>query len=116
MSAMSPLVRAEAIRIVLAEHRDPRLNVGVIASRLHISVRNLQRHFATVGGVWNLITRTRLDSAAAALCAQPDATIEHIAIACGFADVNAFRVQFKRRFGENPSSYRRRALAEAQTA
>ena len=93
-------------------------SVGIddVARAVGASARTVRRRFEAHAG---LSWRTYLSQArvlkAMALLAQPDGSILQIALDVGFNSLNAFGRAFVSRFGETPSSYRRRVTSESST-
>jgi AraC-like DNA-binding protein len=92
---------------------DPELGLETLARAQRVSVRSLQRAFASMGtGVMRWLRDERLARCAAALAdpAQHARAIADIAQAHGFRDVPAFGRSFKARFGQTPGDWRTRSL------
>jgi len=93
------------------------LSVDALADKLAISPRQFSRQCCASFGCSPaaLVRRLRLDEARRRLHARAGA-IELVASSVGFSSADAFRRAFEQEFGINPSKYRARFLAPAQTA
>jgi transcriptional regulator GlxA family with amidase domain len=94
---------------------DPDLDIEALAQAQRVSVRSLQRAFASAGtGVMRWLRDERLARCAAALADPSWRTrgIADIALAHGFRDVPAFGRSFKARFGQAPGEWRLRGQRE----
>ncbi|MFF5052910.1 helix-turn-helix transcriptional regulator [Micromonospora sp. NPDC000663] len=116
-SAFVPaLVRASrelSEELLESEHLTPEL----IAACLHVSVRTLQRSFATTDEPLSAyIRRRRLEEATRLLLATPSTTISEAAARWHFTDSSHFVRTFKKQYGCTPSDYlhRRRSPGEAR--
>lgn len=83
-----------------------------LAAFVGISERQLYRKLRAALGVspYELLLRTRIQSAAEALATTSRAIVE-IAIDHGFCDQSAFTLQFRKRIGMTPHEFRRGHLA-----
>lgn len=92
----------------LAEASDIQ-RVGVLADRLAVSERTLQRLARTYIGLSPaaLIRRRRLQEAAQRIRQEPDADLAGIAAELGYADQAHLTNEFARVLGFTPASYRR---------
>lgn len=78
----------------------------LVADRLNISVRTLDRRLADAGLTWqSLLDGLRLQLARDCL-ADPGVTIREVAGRLGFADIRAFQRRFRVWTGMTPSEYR----------
>lgn len=78
----------------------------LVADRLRISVRTLDRRLADIGLTWqSLLDSLRLQLAREYL-ANPTVTVKEVADRLGFADLRAFQRRFKVWTGMTPSEYR----------
>ena len=78
----------------------------LVADRLNISVRTLDRRLADIGLTWQeLLDSMRLQLAHEYL-ANPTVTVREVADRLGFADLRAFQSRFKVWTGMTPSEYR----------
>ena len=101
--AMAQRVRA----IVEARLQDPQFSVMAIAEACGISVRAVQKVFATMGTTPSAyIQERRLVRAGEKLLAYPEATITQIAFDHGFNDSAYFTRCFRRRNGVTPREFR----------
>ena len=90
---------------------DPELTLEAIARAQRVSVRTLQRAFASDGtGVMRWLRDERLARCAAALAdpAGSARSIAEIALAHGLRDLPAFGRSFKARYGQTPGAWRGR--------
>lgn len=101
-------------RWIDARHAEP-LSLGVMAEQVHCSPRSLLRRFKSATGLTPIdyLQRVRI-SAAEALLADPQQTVEAVAWAVGYEDRAAFAKVFKRITGASPASLRRRPAAAAR--
>lgn len=80
----------------------------LVADRLNISVRTLDRRLADAGQTWqSLLDSLRLQLAREYLL-RPDMTVRDVAERLGFADIRAFQRRFRTWTGLSPSEYRQR--------
>lgn len=96
---------------MLAHLGKPTLNLEWIAARQGVSVRHVQRLFASQGTSFSdELRRMRLEKAAAVLSDErnADRTILSIAMDLGFFDTPTFNRSFKRHFGFTPGELRPR--------
>ena len=102
-------LRGRALVEIAANHRDPRLTPAVVAARLSVSLRHLQRAFENADqSVAHAIARRRAESAALML-ASPMAsalTMQQIARDSGFSSAFELRAAFRERYAMLPSEYR----------
>jgi AraC-like DNA-binding protein len=97
---------------VLANLDRPELNVGAIARRHNVSLRQVQRIFGDNGETFTeFLTEQRLLLARKLLlsAAHRVRNISDIAQAAGFSDLSYFNRAFRRRFGMTPSDMRESA-------
>jgi transcriptional regulator GlxA family with amidase domain len=85
-------------------------SIAAIAARLGTTERTLRRrcHAALGENPSDVLRRLRLDAARIMLC-RSSIPVERVGALVGYADAAAFRGQFRRRFGQSPSSVRRGA-------
>lgn len=90
--------------------RDRDLSAASLSRTFSISERYVHKLFAGTGKSFSEhLGELRLDECARRLDgAGPKASIIDVALDAGFSDVSYFNRRFKARFGETPSSYRRR--------
>jgi TolB-like protein len=92
-----------------------RLSIADLASYCGVSERTLQKHFRAFMGVSPLEYWRRLRLAAARdelLCCMGTTSVTAIATRLGFGHLGRFSQQYRRRFGEPPSTTLRRCLLE----
>ncbi|MDJ1136784.1 helix-turn-helix domain-containing protein [Streptomyces iconiensis] len=103
----------------LADRRltDPALSPTALARELNVSVRTLQRAFATEGQPLSAYIRTRrLAEARRALIApHRRTTIAEIAVRWQFADSSHFVRAFRSRYGQTPTDYAATAAPETDS-
>jgi AraC-like DNA-binding protein len=103
---------ARACRLIRLDCVDPDLCPDVIANRLGVSTRRLQRVFALRGEtVMRRLFQERVQRAAKLLAAQDarNRSITEIAFACGFNDSSHFGRVFAKQAGMTPTEWRREA-------
>ncbi|WP_162846009.1 AraC family transcriptional regulator [Seongchinamella sediminis] len=81
-----------------------------VARSLYVSKRTLARRLASEGTGYRAISEELLSELALRHLAQPDLSIESIAVLLGYHDSANFRRAFKRWHGMPPADYRRQAL------
>ncbi|MDX3853686.1 helix-turn-helix domain-containing protein [Streptomyces sp. AK02-01A] len=95
----------------LADNRlaDPELSPAMLARELHVSVRTLQRAFATAGeSVMSYVRRRRLEEARLALTPPSGRlSISELAAYWQFSDSSHFIRAFKKQYGQTPTEYGR---------
>ena len=103
----------------LRQAGDRKLSIADLVSHCAVSERTLQKHFRAFMGVSPLDywRRLRLAKARNELlrCAE-DASVTDIATRFGFSHLGRFAQQYRRRFGETPSSTLRRSLLAQRAA
>lgn len=111
-SHFSPVVAARlgsALDHIASRFQDPQLSVDVVARRMGISSRYLQRILETSGiSFTERVNELRLQKAFALLI-EPrllPLRISDIALQAGFSDISYFNRLFSSRFGRSPSSAR----------
>jgi len=105
-------IERAALREILRSYADPDLSTAIIADRIGVHPRTLQRIFsARRRTIRQTILDVRLDAAAQVLCTGgyllPSVT--KLAFAHGFSDSAYFTRAFTRRFGTPPTRYARKA-------
>jgi AraC-like DNA-binding protein/mannose-6-phosphate isomerase-like protein (cupin superfamily) len=102
--------RVRLARALIRRHLAEALPIGVLARRLGVSARHLNRCFQTVCGqsVSVVQRQVRLDQACALLTHQ-DLSAAEVARCCGFANASHFGRIFRRHTGCSPQTYRRQA-------
>lgn len=100
-------VREAALDVIERRHREESLTVTGIAAALHLSPRQLHRHFGAEEGpsLAERLADRRLETATRMLTTTrlPVAEIAHLA---GFRSENAMRGHFRQRHDETPAEYR----------
>jgi AraC-like DNA-binding protein len=114
LSATSPQAafraRAEAAtRALVAAGQRP--TAPVIARRMHVSARTLQRRLEEEQTTFNAIRDAVLRDITIAQLRSPRLSIKEIASSVGFTDVATFSKAFKRWTGRSPSDFRAHGLA-----
>jgi AraC family transcriptional regulator, positive regulator of tynA and feaB len=100
-------VRQAAIDLIERNHRNPEFSPDTICRALHISRRQLYRHFEnTDESLAALIADTRLRTAHEMLLAHSDLSVTEIAAASGFPSVATMRNRFHARFKQSPNELR----------
>ena len=117
----APDVAAALQRLMAGEalYRAPALTIGQVARRCgypeYLVSSVINRRFGAT--FWEWINQLRVDAVRARLDDPAEArTLLEIAYDCGFTAKSTFNGAFKRRVGEPPSAYRRRAQAGASAA
>jgi AraC-like DNA-binding protein len=88
------------------------VSVGDAATALGLSERTLHRRLALEGTTYSeLLDKARFERSIR-LMAAPDASIEEIALACGFLDNSGFYRALKRWTGMTPRAYRKSLRAK----
>jgi AraC-like DNA-binding protein len=88
------------------------VSIDQVARAVGTSARTIRRRFETRAGLsWRSYLLQARILKAMALLAQPERSILQIALDVGFNSLNAFGRAFVSRFGETPSSYRRRVTS-----
>lgn len=109
-------LRGRALVEIAANHRDPRLTPAVVAARLSVSLRHLQRAFEHADqSVAHAIARRRAESAALMLVSPMASghTMQQIAYDCGFSSAFELRAAFRDHYAMLPSEYRNDARTPA---
>lgn len=102
-------LRARALAEITAAHRSPALTPALVAERVSVSLRHLQRAFENSGdSVAHAIARRRAETAALLLLSPGAAglTIVEVARDSGFHSAFELRTAFRERYGVLPSEYR----------
>ncbi|QQM46459.1 helix-turn-helix domain-containing protein [Streptomyces liliifuscus] len=106
---LAPALAQAAKNLADSQLADPELSPTMLARELNVSVRTLQRAFATVGeSVTAYIRHRRLEEARLALTAGPGRpSVSELAAHWQFADSSHFIRAFKKRYGQTPTEYAR---------
>lgn len=96
----------------MRDHIHLRLDVSLLAERLHISPRQFTRRFAAAHGTTpqKYVERLRVE-AALPLLESSRKTVARIAAECGFGSAESMRRAVVRRLGVSPQDYRARSRA-----
>lgn len=86
-------------------------SMAVVAERLHMSERTLQRQLASVGSSFSVIIDELRQHRAMLMLKRVELSLDHIADRLGYTDSTNFSRAFKRWTGFAPSQFRRRSLA-----
>ena len=106
-------VREAVSDLIERHHRDPSFTPNAIARYLHISRRQLYRHFEdTEDSLAARIADRRLKTACELLRTRPDMAVSEVARVSGFPSSPTMRNRFRAELGIGPSEYRARAAAE----
>jgi AraC-like DNA-binding protein len=92
-------------------HLDSTITLGAIVEAAGVAGRTLLKHFRDTKGVspMRYLCNARFEKAHQALRrAQPGENVTTIAMRWGFSHLGRFSVEYRRRFGENPSDTLRR--------
>jgi len=89
-------------------------DLPALAARLGCSPATLRRRLAAEGAGFRQIRDEVFDALAKSWLADGELTVEQIAERLGYSDGFAFRRAFRRRNGEAPLAFRRRARARAE--
>ncbi|NGO08282.1 helix-turn-helix domain-containing protein [Streptomyces sp. HC44] len=113
---LAPALTRAAKDLANSHLPDPELSPAMLARELNISVRTLQRAFATVGeSVTTYIRHRRLEEARLALTAPSGRwSISELAAHWQFADSSHFIRAFKKHYGQTPTEYARSTGAAAR--
>jgi transcriptional regulator GlxA family with amidase domain len=97
------------VQSFIAENLDRDLNVEGLAERAHMSPRNFARAFKREVGITPAayVERARVERAQQ-LLQSPEATLQRVALECGFGSEDRMRRAFQRRLGVGPAAYRDR--------
>jgi AraC family transcriptional regulator, positive regulator of tynA and feaB len=108
---LAPALARAAKDLVGSWLADPDLSPAMLAGELHVSVRTLERAFASLGeSAAAYIRRRRLEEARLALAAPTNRlSITELAAYWQFADSSHLARAFKKRYGVTPSEYARSA-------
>lgn len=110
-------LRAEAVRVIDARHRDAAFGIEMLAAELHMSRRQLFRLFSgTDESLAERLLRRRLETAREELTAVPQQDLTTVAARSGFIDAAALRSQFARHVGVSPSAFRLAAASPPRLA
>lgn len=99
--------RKRIIDVFLQEnYTDPRLNAEMLAKRLNLSIRHMNRIVSEFYGVtfYQLLTGMRLEAAKKLLLART-MTVKEVALRVGYESSTGFFVAFKKRYGVTPREF-----------
>lgn len=107
-------VRDRTTELIELHYRDPEFDASRVADELHMSRRQLYRHFAQAGeSLADMIARRRLEEVCDLLVEQPGMGLEEVAHAVGFSSVSTMRNRFRAEYGMAPTEYRSGPLASS---
>lgn len=99
-------VYSNHLRALLKGCPPPLPAVAIMAQRLHVSIRTLNRRLALEGSSFREIRNEVLDQWACQHLLETASSVEAIAVALGYQDAANFRRAFKARIGMTPSEFR----------
>ena len=93
----------------IKEHYSEKIPLKDICAKLGCSKTTLISAFKEAYSITvnSAVTETRLEAARKHLSSSPDASVNDVALACGFSDQSYFCKVFSAKYGESPSEYRR---------
>jgi transcriptional regulator GlxA family with amidase domain len=97
------------VQSLITENVDGNLGVEQLAEWAHMSPRNFARAFKREVGITPAayVERARVERAQQ-LLQSPAATLQQVALECGFGSEDRMRRAFQRRLGVGPAAYRDR--------
>lgn len=99
------------VRDYVQDHLHEAIDLDSLAGALDLSVFHFARCFkATTGTTPHRYVMTMRAERAAAMLAQPGATISRVAMECGYASSQHFSTAFRSAMGLTPSDFRRRSV------
>ncbi|GHB63030.1 transcriptional regulator [Streptomyces umbrinus] len=106
---LAPALAQAAKDLANSQLADPELSPPMLARELNVSVRTLQRAFATTGeSATSYIRHRRLEEARLALTTSSGRlSVSELAAHWQFADSSHFIRAFKKRYGQTPTEYAR---------
>jgi AraC family transcriptional regulator, L-rhamnose operon transcriptional activator RhaR len=109
----APLIRMARVISHIQMHYTEPLHIDHLAQLAHWSTSQFRREFKRVYNITpvKFITQVRLHEACE-LLKDPNRDITSVAMETGFSSSSFFSIQFKKYFGETPSSYRQRQLTK----
>jgi len=110
---------SHALALIDAHYSEPDFGPRILAERLHVSERTLQRHFQRLNETpGQRLLHTRLSRAHEAL-SQIDSgrivTVTQVAYDAGFNDLSYFSREFRKRYGKTPGAIAREACRSEST-
>lgn len=100
-------VRQAAVELIERNHRDPDFSPESICRALHLSRRQLYRHFeATQESLASLIADRRLRTAHDLLLDKTELSVAEVAVASGFPSTATMRNRFRTRYNRSPRETR----------
>jgi AraC-like DNA-binding protein len=110
-----PRLRMRADAFISAHYTDPGTTPAVIAKRLGVSLRSLNRAYEGTLGAAHAVQRMRLEHAVGLLSdpAAPRLALSTIAATVGFGSLATFNRIFRAELGEPPQRFRRNQLQRA---
>jgi len=108
LMGVSPPRRFEDVvrEMLFAQLASRDLSEDVIANRLAMGTRTLQRVLKDEGTTFREVRARFVEDRASALLAETDLSVEAISRHLGYVEPNSFRRAFKVRFGLSPSEFR----------
>ena len=91
--------RTQAMDVIFQRGHEPGFSVAAVASKLHISIRQLYRSFSGYIGPAELIARRRTASTVVLLLVDPELPVGDISSAAGFTDPTTLRDNLHRYAG-----------------
>lgn len=107
---------AERLKQYIAQNYARKISIGMLCSHFHYSKSTVISTFENAFGVSinHFLTEIRIEQAKKRL-ASTDASVYHIAVACGFPDQSYFSRVFTRKTGLSPGKYRKQARNSSDT-
>ncbi len=108
LSAQASEMKAiQELQLWIAENFHKKLSIQILADRVAMSVRNLERVFARELGKTpsEYLLQVRVEAAALQL-ERTDRGLKQVASSCGFTSADIMRRAFQRSFGITPHQYR----------
>lgn len=103
--ARAERIRQQVRELIELNHRRPDFSVKELATKLHMSRRQLYRYF-NEDGVASMLAARRAYTARVYIEHHRELSIAEIAVRSGFSDATRLREHFKKTFNMLPSEYR----------
>ncbi len=100
--SMSDVVKRELVNLL----HEPELSRGLLAKRLRLSTRTLQRQLQAEGQSYQSLLNEVRKAKALEYLDNAKLSQTEVAFLCGFADLSTFHHAFRRWFGKTPGAYR----------